>query len=406
MGRKKATAILPHLNDSGGDINKEWYVEYGYRNAATDKMERFRIYKGLNDQASLKNRYKVAQSIINDYEEKLKGGWNPFDDKGKRIIYEDETLYHNISVMYGRRKESNVNVRTYLSDFLAHKKSELRIKSYQTYQSKMRLFLAWLESKDKAAIDVSAIDCDMIETFLKNIVAEKKLSTATVAKYKQILHQFFNYLKRNKKLLISNPLENLPRIGILKDEAPDPINDRDRKILGQEIAKRDPQLWLACQLMYYSALRPGEEIRTMRIRQFNFATRSITVFITSAKNEQRESIRMSQFLFNELKKTYKMDSFPADWYVFSSGGMPGPTALGKNNMRMRFNRIRDDLGMPSEYKFYSWKHTGASALTATGINPFDLQHHLRHKDLNSTQKYIRKRFGESNEIITNKFPKI
>jgi hypothetical protein len=42
MSRRKKEIILPHLNDSGGDMSKTWYVEYSLKNPVTGKTERFR----------------------------------------------------------------------------------------------------------------------------------------------------------------------------------------------------------------------------------------------------------------------------------------------------------------------------------------------------------------------------
>lgn len=84
--------------------------------------------------------------------------------------------------------------------------------------------------------------------------------------------------------------------------------------------------------------------------------------------------------------------------------MPGPDPLGKNYMRLHFNKYRDMLSLSKEYKFYSMKHTGAGMLLDNGFNLKELMEHLRHQDINSTYHYIRRYKGNSSEKIRNNFP--
>ena len=48
MGRKKAVVVLPHLVDAGGDMSKNWFVEYSLRDPYTNEMKRFSEYSGFS----------------------------------------------------------------------------------------------------------------------------------------------------------------------------------------------------------------------------------------------------------------------------------------------------------------------------------------------------------------------
>lgn len=39
--------MLPHLVDAGGDMSKNWFVEYSLRDPYTNEMKRFREYSGF-----------------------------------------------------------------------------------------------------------------------------------------------------------------------------------------------------------------------------------------------------------------------------------------------------------------------------------------------------------------------
>ena len=291
-----------------------------------------------------------------------------------------------------------------MSDFLSLKKAEVKKKTFETYQSKIRYFCAYMELKGYEKIDVSAITDQIITDFLVYMTEKKQLTKASVEKYEQIIRTFFDYLKK-KKLIKFNPAEDLPKIGLVKDCAPYPIRERDRQLLAKKIKQRDRQLWLACCMMFYSALRPGEEIRLLKVSNINMESRKITIKSENAKGNRTDSIDMPEQLYRELL-FHKIELANPDDYVFGQYGRTGTTYLGKNTLRNRFNRIRDELKLSKTYKFYSWKHTGAEILADSGASTWELQAHLRHRSIDTTERYARKRLGRRNEKFINNFPDI
>ena len=75
-------------------------------------------------------------------------------------------------------------------------------------------------------------------------------------------------------------------------------------------------------------------------------------------------------------------------------------------MRVRFNAIRDELGLSKEYKFYSWKHTGATAAVDAGIPERHLMDQLRHKSFEATDHYFRRHRGYQSPAIKENFPEL
>lgn len=70
MGRKKAVVVLPHLVDAGGDMSKNWFVEYSLRDPYTNEMKRFREYSGFSKLESSEERYRHGERIIQNLAEK------------------------------------------------------------------------------------------------------------------------------------------------------------------------------------------------------------------------------------------------------------------------------------------------------------------------------------------------
>jgi Site-specific recombinase XerD len=403
MARKKAIIIMPRLHDSDGDMSKKWFVEYSCRNPRTEEMKRFRVYEGLQH-ATPEERYASADKIIEELSEMLINGKSPFSNE--KVIYEDDLMYDHAARMYGRQKKDVVNIRTYMNEFLVLKKKEVIHHSYQTYKSKLRIFIMYLESKGLQDVHVSFITQEIISNFVCFIAENNHVSRRTVLKYQQILKNFFNYLIDSKKILIRNPVFGMPVVGEIKDEAAVPIPDHDREVFKLYMQNHDPQLWLVCMMEFYCALRPHEELRNLLISDLNWDSQTITIRNSRAKNRKTQTVDIPHQLYEDMINVYHLDEYPPEYYVFSRNGLPGTNLLGKNYFKNHFAAIRNALGLPSYYKLYGFKHTGACKLADFGVSTYELQRHMRHVSISTTEAYINKRIGVKSDTIRNNFPDI
>ena len=379
MARKKSVFILPKLKDCGGDLTKKWYVEYSLRDPQTGEMKRFRHYEGFAELATESARRAHAEKVISTIKNKLNSGEDPFAEN--HVTYQDELMYQAMVNRWGNNSKGAVSIRVHISEFLQLKKAELAHSSYQTYCSKLRIFCEWVEAGCLANKNVRVISEEHIHNFFYHIVGTGHVSRRTVLKYKQLLHTFFDYLL-HKKLVVANPVTNIPNLGEKRD---------------------DPQLLLLCQLEYYCAIRP-KECLYLQIRDINLETASITIRQDISKNGLTETVNMPRQLYEVLDDLLKIGNYPEDWYLFSRDGQPGKHRLGKNTFRYRFDRIRDKLGLSKRYKLYSFKHTGGVKLVNAGVNTWEIQKHFRHKSITTTERYLQKRFGVKSSLIQEDFP--
>ena len=403
MAKQKSIVILPQLKDCGGDLSKTWFVEYSCRNPQTEEMKRFRVYNGFAKLKTKEERYAFAEKIINEIKEKFTRGEIPF--LGKEVSYNDELLYQNIAKRWGNERKGSVGIRTYLSDFLAIKKVEVIPHSFQTYKSKLRIFCEWVEQTGLDKQSICFFEQSSICEFLCYIVEKHDVSQRTVKKYTQILHGFFDYLLKVKRIIDTNPVHDIPNMGTIKDEAAKPIPDRERQLLSTYMKEHDPQLWLVCQMEYYCAIRPNE-CRQLQIGDIDFDNHIITVPKDISKNRLTESVNIPRQLYDYIYKVLNLDIHPKEFYIFSHNGIPGKIMLGMNNFRFRFDRIRDKLNISTQYKLYSFKHTGGVKLVNEGIDTWELQRHFRHKSIDTTERYIRRNFAVKSDKIRNGFPDI
>lgn len=378
----------------------KWYIYFSVRDPRTGKLVPKRIEKGFRACKTINEKYTHAKKLINEYTQKLENGWVPWRDPDS--IYEDEINYRHENVKYSHKRKSNNTIRRLLSNYLSERKQVLKRKSYQTYQSKFRLFNKFLEQNNYANFDITTINNSIIIKFFKELI-KKGLDRTTVNNYKINISAFFNNII-DQKIITKNPVHNIPKAPKTKDEAPLPILPNDLQELLTRIQEKDTQLYLACLMEYFCAVRPGNELRQLRIKHLNFWAGTITIPVLAGKMRERVINIPEQFL-KILTSNYKLHNYPKEYYVFGKERKPGETPIGINNLRVRFNAIRDELGLCKDYKLYSLKHTGAGLLLDTGnITIRDLQEHLGHTNINSTYQYIKKYRGMTTEKIKHNFP--
>ena len=399
MATNKVDVILPVLRDREGDISKDWFIEYFCFSEKENKLIRYRKTYGLNRHKTKKARIMLANKVIARLSSDLKDGWRPWNSKA--IIYKDNLEYENIAKIVGRKRVDSNQVLRLFNEFSAYKKRALRPKSYSNYVSKLRIFNKYLENNYSKDIGISELDNALITKFYHFLIDERELDKITIDKYTNVLNGLFVYLEK-KDFIDKNPMFNLPQAQKIKDEAARPINRIDLKIILTEIKKCDPQLHLACLFQYYIAIRPGNELRNLKIKDIDFYNNTVLVSDLSAKTGRR-TIDMPKQLV-EACFELNINKFDANFYVFGKFATPGILMLSVNTLRNRFNKIRDRLNLPKTYKFYSMKHTGGGMLLEAGASIEEIRAHMGHHSIESTDHYLRRHFGNRNKRVINEFP--
>jgi integrase len=375
--RRIKLVIFPKLHDYSGDMSKQWIVYFSCRDPKSGKMRRFRHYDGLSV-ADPELRYRKAEEMIRHFTNQLQGGWLPFEQES--VMYSDSLQYKTVAELFDRRKAGNRTFRVWVSRFLERTEPAVSKATYQTYQSKYRIFSLWLDRVGLADNDLSTIDQPILSDFIKFLINSRGLSGNSIKKYKHCLKAFFDFAADNKIMLV-NPVYNLPVSTRVNDMAARPINRADVEIFLKEI-KQDRVLWLAIQLEYYCALRPGYELRLLRIKDIDLTSGLIRVDRNRAKSRKERMVTVPRQLLIQLR-SLNLQSYNREFYLFGKGDVPGPVVIGKNNLRYRFNRVRTLLNMPEEYKLYSWKHTSAIEADECGIPFKDVSMQLGHSSLKS-----------------------
>lgn len=402
MGRNRKPTSMPHLNDCKGDLSKQWYVEYSLTHPTSGKKVNKRLYAEINKPTTHYERQLIANAIIKEYTDKINSGWRPWAEND---TFEDALAYHNSKTFFPNVSCEKSYIKPLIADYLKAKSYEVNKTSLEDYRSKFRQFAHYCEAVGALTLPLTHFNNEFILSFLKAL-HDRGLARKTVYKYQQILNGLFNYIRKTKKIDIPDPFaDDIPRMGKIVDQSPSSIPEFVRNLLRREIEKSDPQLWLAINFIYYTAIRPGTELRLLKIKQINFASQCVTVTNDLAKNNRTETIDMPNPLM-ELLLQWNLQQYNQELYIFSKNGKPGTSPMGKNTMRTRFNKVRDGLNLSKDFKYYSFKHSGAQELLISGANIYEIKAHLRHSSLETTEGYLKKHHGNRNENIKKNFPRL
>ena len=402
MKNKNVVIRLPKLYDAGGDTSKKWFVYFHVINPLTGKLERVRIQKDINKIADAEKRREAAYYLLHELKAKLMIGWNPLDvEANEDVVYSDSLAYKSVVSVTGGMKTSARNVGYYLSSYLDSIKPSLSTKSFESYQSKLRIFDLWLNAKGYEKYDISSISNSIILKFFDHLIKERDLASGTIDKYRRHLADFFRYLIKEKKASF-NPVFEIPRTAKRVDMAPRPISQNYLDVLNEALAT-EPQLWLVTRLEYYCAIRPGE-IRNLKIKDIDMIGQVIRVSSMWSKNGKSESVNMPRQIIEAINETYDLSKYDPEFYLIGRGREPGPEMVGKNTLRVRFNEIRKALNLPLEFKLYSFKHTAAVKLASTNMPVKQIQQHFRHSRLDTTDRYMQRMAAYATESMKNDFP--
>lgn len=397
--KRQKVAILAKLYDYHGDMDHQWYIYFSAVNPMTGKMQRFKLYKGLNVPSKAK-RYQASDKIITETNAKLQAGWSPWADE--KVIYEDNLKYHLASDAYKFRKAKNRTWNYVQNEFLSHAKGIVRVSTYQTYQSKFRIYNEWLKKIGSQDHDISTFNADHVKAFLQYLKIKRGICGKGLNEYIRLFRQV------NKQLIKDGKLNEDPWALITKykhtTQTPSIFTDELIIKIKEMAEATDPQLWIICRFIFYCFIRP-RELRFLKIKHIDWHRGVITVPGTIAKNRKTQSVVIPQHFLDELKeKGYH--KAPKEYYLFSTKHMPDSIPVGKNYMFNHFDKIRKDLNIPHDYKFYSWKHSGGVQLKQSGVDIIDIKNQFRHHSLDELFKYLCSLEGAISEKIKYQGPRI
>lgn len=385
--RTKNLISYPRYNRQNGDITKRWYVEFSYRLPSDEELHRYRVYTGLCS-GTVEERDAIGNYLLEYYNDYLKSGAYLNQKPNLNPLKQSES--HRPEQQRWMREKKSMMIDALIPRYLDYVKPNIRKKTHQDYSTKLNIFRDFV-NKNIAGTTVPMIQRKMIIPFFEQLATQNGLCRRTIEKYMQAVRSFFTWCEDvGVREDNTNPVARVPKFGNVIDCSPGVFDIDERKRLKNAIKDKEPFLWLACEMLYYCAIRPGTEMRLMKIGDIDFATKNICVRAELAKNKTTEYVGIPNVLLQYMFDLH-LNMFDKDLYVFGRYGAPSSIPMGKNTMRNRFNSYRELLKISPDKKFYSWKHSGAISAAQNGATVFELKDQLRHKSVVTTEEYLRKR---------------
>lgn len=398
--RTKNLISFPRYNRRGGDLSKKWYVEFAFV-APDGEQQRYRVYSGLG-KGTADDRDDIAKQLVEYYTEYLKSGEYLNTQPNLNPLKEKETFRPENKKWMDAHKELLVDALA--KRFLKTVEPTLRKGTMKDYKGKLGLFVEYIRDNQNN-VPAPSINRAMVFPFFEYLASERKLCRQTVEKYMQIVRIFFNWCEDiGIREYETNPVKRIPKMGRVVDCSPGVFTQTDRERLRNAIKPKEPWLWLACEMLYYCAIRPGTEMRLMKVGDIDLEKKTICVRAELAKNKTTEVVVFPNELRDHML-SLNLDQYDKGLYLFGKYGNPAIVPMGKNTMRNRFNLYREALKISSDKKFYSWKHSGALSAIENGATIYEVKDQLRHRSIMTTEEYLKKRIPKSG-IAADKMDKI
>lgn len=328
-----------------------------------------------------KYRRAEARRIVNEINEKLIRGWNPFTENpaneqfGRLMVAVNKAVDYKLKLAADNNKSS--------------------------FKSKFSFFEKWLKDTGNENILCSQFTNSHALDFMEHVMVEKEISTRTFNNYLTDIRTVFNYLV-SRGYFTKNPFLAVKkmRVSEVRKEA---FTLKQQRAFSAYVRENDYDMYIISALVYHCAIRESEiaRLRVSDVLETGF------IRITGKVNKT-DRVRMALVPepFNDELLTY-VSGLPGDWFLIGEGLKPAPKTANRmvHKMGDRFRKYRKLLDLPKTVTLYALKDTAGDRLIENGFNAKQIRDQMGHKDLSITDHYIKTRKGFVDEKILKEFPR-
>lgn len=350
---------LPVLHTVG-----KWYVDFYARHPVNGEIKRKRYTIPMY--LPPRERKERASILLSKFTHLLQEGWTPWaDDKMNHGLY-GFTMFSKCIEQY----LDAVNRRG-------------RKKTKDNYQSRVNILMLFRDSTDNKIKYAWEFDARFCKCFIEWLINTRHVCPRTANNYRGWLHGLGEFLL-NHRFIIRNPVNELPILPehetIRKD-----IDDNMLVQLAEFLKEDDLFFYLACLMEYYTMIRPSELVN-LRVRDIHIEKQEIYVDGSFSKNYRSSLVGLNDAIMRVIIHL-DIASYPSNYFLFSNNFMPGKAQKRADIFNRKWKNVREALGWPRCYQFYSLKDSGIRDLAnAEGVVVARGQ--ARHSDVAVTNKYI------------------
>lgn len=376
--RASVASVLQYTPPQYRKTKGNCYIEFYSFDPELGQLRRKRIR--INRIKGAGNREKYAREVMKRICDQLVHGWNPWIAKDEGDLYTME--------------EGLTRYEAHIEKMLEN--GYYRKETYAGYCSNIKILREYIK-KYRQIHYIYQFDRKFCVDFLDYVFIDRDNGAQTRNNYLQFLRVLSGFLVE-KGYLKTRPTEGISPISkrlFAKERTCIPL-DVIGKIAGY-LKKEDPHFLLACYLLYYCFIRPQEMTR-LQIRDFNIQASTVTIEPEDSKNHKKQTITLPKKV---LLYAVDLGVFSAAMYdhLFSAHLRPGPEQIDPKHFRDHWAKVRRALKLKKEWKFYSLKDTGITAMLKDNLPSIDVRDQARHSSLSITEIYTDHRDTANPEII-------
>jgi len=370
---KPQNLISAALVDFKGDLSKRWYINIHLRDSITGEAVRFRISKAINKYPYASQRQEYARKYIDQLSQMLASGYH----------FTSKTKFDTLQTEVPKTDLSQISLQEAIQKFIEYKtntgkKTVNRFKATLTY-------LQDYERKHRP-IQLAKVETTHIDSILKHFQSSRNLSPKTFNHYRSVFFSVFKFFI-DLGVLTRNPVALIHQQRVQKGKMHFPLTlEEVSTIKAYALSKGDHQFILFMSLCFYALIRPGKELRLMRVRDID--ANSIWVNAENAKTDESRRVEMVLPL-KKLIQAQNLHQYNPNHYLFTQAGHPGEVPVGPGYFYKKQKRFLKAVGLANRgHDLYCYKHSGAIQMIKAGLTAFDVMKMAGHKDVQITMDYL------------------
>ena len=402
-----------------------WFVEFYAFNPLIKKRERvkYRLNKFRKKFRTMQEFRMWTSQLCYSINTKLASGWSPFGGATAGSPFELYTIHQMMAQpMQGvpmqspsmpivpmqvqvatpapeppkkktRADELLVNV---IDKFIAEKELELRKSTLYSYRSFCANFKAWVQ-ENHPKVTCGEFSQEYALEYMDYVFKGNNSRPHAKAKLNEngtvCPRTYNNNLKQGRAVFswaVSNCYSTdnpFARIKVKREE------EKQRILIPQDVRARiadyfrekNPAMMIVCDMTYSTLLRPVE-ISRIQIKYIDIEQGTITMPGDKTKNHKNRVCRISPSII-PIFKEYISGADPEDFLIADGAWRCGKKPMNSHTFSNAWDRMRTDLGLPSEMQLYSLRDSGINSMLRAGIDPLSVMQAADHHDLSMTTRY-------------------
>lgn len=360
---------LPVYNKNSKDKTVSYYVlDPQSLLEGTPKLKRLR--KKFNHYKTKRERDEAAARFVLEIAAKLKSGWNPLFEQNTQRAF---TPIKKALELYERHLDK------------LHADKVLKDKTKIDYIYRLNAIRNYIEHSDLKISYTYQIDQLFIESFLDYVYYDRKNTPRTRNNYLNWLGSFCGWLK-DKGYVKDTGIERIKKLPEY-DKKRKPLEKADMYQLHDYLERRNPDFLIACQVHYYTLVRPGE-LSWIKLQDISLKEQTMFVSREISKNRRDAKVTLpTKVIHNMLDRGFFNN--PDSYYLFGDDFRPSAKHADSRIFRDEWVKVRKALNWPDNYQFYSLKDTGITD-TIDRVGLTIAKDQARHSDISTTNKYVKK----------------